>query len=264
MTSARPGVNSDFGWPTFLYKGAGGHAFFDVIFGFPQYQTLVLLRRPSQQPKQAAGADGSEWPGPEEEEELVAVGYATPCVWGGSSLEDLPPTWDHVIVTARRMLADPASAPTPTAMSALAVEGRGLSQIVLGHMKVIARAQGAKGLLAPIRPILKPQYPLVDMEQYITWHVPDPKRPGQEVLFDPWLRTHVRLGARILQVSRGSATVYGSVAEWEEWTGMRFISSGPYTVPGGLVVLEVDREGDAAVYREDNVWVAHTLLPDVS
>ncbi|KAG2431386.1 hypothetical protein HYH02_013373 [Chlamydomonas schloesseri] len=250
-----------------IAKGAGGAAFFDVVFGFPQYQTLITARNstanggnaigdPKQQQQQAEGGG----------EELVAVGYAAPCVWGGASLEDLPPTWDHVLATARTMLHDPANAPKPTAMSALAVEvspqhqGGGLSQAVLRHMKAVAKGLRAKGLIAPIRPILKPQYPLVAMEDYITWHVPDPRDPaGPPVVFDPWLRTHIRLGARILKVAKCSALVAAPVADWEAWTRMRFLSSGPYTVPGGLNVVQVDLSTDTAVYAEDNVWVAHVL-----
>jgi hypothetical protein len=41
--------------------------------------------------------------------------------------------------------------------------------VVLGHMKALALRHGCCGLLAPIRPILKPQYPLLDMDAYIAW-----------------------------------------------------------------------------------------------
>jgi hypothetical protein len=40
---------------------------------------------------------------------------------------------------------------------------------------------------------------------------------------DPWIRTHLRLGASILAAAPASQTMTGTVAEWEQWYG----SSGP-------------------------------------
>lgn len=53
--------------------------------------------------------------------------------------------------------------------------------------------------------------------------------------------------------------ITGTVAEWEEWAGMRFPESGAYVVPGALSPVEVDVEGDRAVYVEPNVWMRHVL-----
>lgn len=47
----------------------------------------------------------------------------------------------------------------------------------------------------------------------------------------------------------------GTVAEWEEWTGLALPESGPYVVPAALVPIQIDRERDEGVYREPNVWV---------
>jgi hypothetical protein len=33
--------------------------------------------------------------------------------------------------------------------------------------------------------------------------------------------------------------------------------SGSYVVPDALNLVEVDREHDRAIYREDNLWVQH-------
>jgi hypothetical protein len=49
----------------------------------------------------------------------------------------------------------------------------------------------------------------------------------------------------------------GTVAEWEEWTGMAFPESGEYVVPGALVPVTIDRERDQGRYVEPNVWMLH-------
>jgi hypothetical protein len=38
---------------------------------------------------------------------------------------------------------------------------------------------------------------------------------------------------------------------------MRFPVSGAYAVPGALNLVDVDREHDFAVYREENLWMRH-------
>jgi hypothetical protein len=89
------------------------------------------------------------------------------------------------------------------------------------------------------------------MERYIEW------RRDDGMLFDPWLRTHERLGAKILKVAPRSMRIPGTVAQWEEWAEMEFPESGSYVVPGALVPVEVDRERDQGLYVEPNVWMEH-------
>ena len=89
--------------------------------------------------------------------------------------------------------------------------------------------------------------------RYLTW------RRGDGELFDPWLRLHERLGAEILGVCPGSLVVTGTVAEWEQWTGMAFPDSGAYVVDGALVPVEIDREHDRGRYVEPNVWMRHPV-----
>lgn len=106
-----------------------------------------------------------------------------------------------------------------------------------------------------MRPTLKSRYPLTPIAQYATW-VRDDGLP-----FDPWMRIHARLGARILGPAPASMTISGSVAEWEHWSAMALPASGPYVVLGALAPLIVDRERDRAVYVEPNVWMLHPVQP---
>jgi hypothetical protein len=53
--------------------------------------------------------------------------------------------------------------------------------------------------------------------------------------------------------------VAASLAEWREWTGLPFDSTGEVVVPGGLVPVLADVDHDRAVYIEPNVWVRHDV-----
>lgn len=49
----------------------------------------------------------------------------------------------------------------------------------------------------------------------------------------------------------------GTVAQWEQWTGMQLPDSGDYVIPDGLSILQIDRDTDAGTYTEPNVWTQH-------
>jgi hypothetical protein len=147
----------------------------------------------------------------------------------------------------------------PTVLCALAAEvrprfqGQGLAARMLLEMAAIAERHGLAHLIAPVRPSLKERYPLAAIERYMTW-----RRPNGE-LFDPWLRMHERVGGRIARAAPRSMRITGTIAEWEEWTGMRFPDDGQYTFPGGLAPVSINRRGDQGAYWEPNVWVVHAI-----
>jgi hypothetical protein len=93
------------------------------------------------------------------------------------------------------------------------------------------------------------------IERYIHWTRTD------GAPFDPWLRTHWRLGASILAVVPLGMLVTGTISEWEQWTGMAFPESGQYVVPGALAPVHIDRERDLGRYEEPNVWMCHPVTP---
>jgi hypothetical protein len=51
----------------------------------------------------------------------------------------------------------------------------------------------------------------------------------------------------------------GTVAEWEQWTGMRFPESGEYIIPGALQPAQIDRENDTGRCDDPNVWMRHPV-----
>ncbi len=109
--------------------------------------------------------------------------------------------------------------------------------------------------IAPVRPSLKSRYPLIPIERYVEWR----QGAQNDAPFDPWLRTHWRLGARVLCVAPASMVITGTVAEWEDWAGMRFPESGRYVVPGALEPIAIDRDHDLGRYIEPNVWMRHRI-----
>ena len=183
--------------------------------------------------------------------ELVAEVNSVPVA---VDLDDLPDRgWDDVLERGT------AAAETPTAVSAIQVlvrpgrYGQGLSALCLRRMRDAAIEHGFDRLVAPVRPTAKARYPLTPIDRYVRWTNED------GLPFDPWLRVHARLGARIVKPCPQSMTITGTVAEWEEWTGMRFPESGAYVVPGALTPVAIDREADLGTYVEPNVWMHHAL-----
>jgi hypothetical protein len=47
--------------------------------------------------------------------------------------------------------------------------------------------------------------------------------------FDPWIRVHARPGGIISKPMAKSMLIDGTIAEWEQWTGMRFPGDGSCT-----------------------------------
>jgi GNAT superfamily N-acetyltransferase len=181
---------------------------------------------------------------------LLARGRTIPLRWDGT-VADLPAGIDGAIARgfdeggANALCALIVNVPTR-------LQGRGLSAKALEGMREIARRHGLASLIAPVRPNWKERYPLVPVEAYARW------RRADGLLFDPWMRVHERLGATVLKPEPRSLCISGSVAEWEEWTGMSFPESGDYWFPRGLATLAVDRSADRGVYWEPNVWMRHT------
>jgi hypothetical protein len=109
-------------------------------------------------------------------------------------------------------------------------------------------------LYAPVAPSRKCDYPLIDMRDYIGWTLPDGRSP-----FDPWLRVHWKLGGRVLHVCPRSMVITGTVADWQQWTGLPMPGTGHYVVPRALAPIDVDHERDLVSYTEPNVWVRHEV-----
>ena len=215
-------------WPEYEHHGSDGWKYIPAIYPrHAQFQIFFVDRRT---------------------ERIIAHGEAIGIRWDGS-LRDLPAGYD---AAGLRGITDPKA---PTAVVALAAEidpkyqDQGLSTVLLQAMAVATRAAGLPYLLAPVRPSWKERYPLVPIERYAAW------RRADGLPFDPWMRVHARMGARILRPSPRSIKVNGPVSEWEQWTGMAFPEDGQYVFPHGLALLTV--RGGYGRYWGPSVWMLH-------
>jgi hypothetical protein len=186
---------------------------------------------------------------------VLAEGNTIPVSWDGTDA-DLGPGIDATIAAAFDLHAEGGR---PTAVSALAAkvpprhQNRRLSGVLLTAMADLAREGGLDHLIAPVRPNRKDRYPTIPIERYARWTRPD----GEP--FDPWVRVHTRLGARIGPAVPRSLHITGTVGEWESWTDMAFPETGDYVFPAGLATVHIDRDADTGEYWEPNIWLIHQL-----
>ena len=182
--------------------------------------------------------------------QVIARGRTIPFRWDGT-LADLPPGID---VAGVRAVTETLP---PTALSALAAEvdpsyqASGLSALLLVSMRDVARRHGLGPLVAPVRPNRKDRYPLMPIDRYADW------RRDDGLLFDPWMRTHERVGGRILRCEPRSLEITAPVADWEQWTDLEIPEDGTYVIPGGLAPLDVT--DGIGTYFEPNVWMLHDV-----
>jgi GNAT superfamily N-acetyltransferase len=215
-------------WPEFVHHNAMG----------PRYWARLYEEHPA---FQLALLDGDE---------LVGELHSVPLAWSGRP-GDLPSGWDDAFDRAFE------SGREPNALCAVAIavrpdqQGRGVGSAALDAMREVGRTAGLRDLVAPVRPTLKARYPLIPIERYVEWRREDGSH------FDPWVRLHERAGGEVVAVAPESMEIVAPVADWEEWTSMRFPDDGEYVVPEMLAPLLV-RDG-VGRHVEPNVWLRHRL-----
>ncbi|MBS7788536.1 hypothetical protein KTR66_00940 [Roseococcus sp. SDR] len=164
--------------------------------------------------------------------------------------------WDGVIRMAH---LDAAAGRAPNALSALEItlmpshRGQGQSALMIQAMRRHAEARGLSHLFAPVRPTAKAREPFTPMADYLARRTPE----GFSV--DPWVRSHERIGGRIVKIAPTSMVIPGTLAEWRSWTGLPLDRSGLVAIEGGLTPLHVSLEQDHAVYVEPNLWIEHPM-----
>lgn len=219
-------------WPQFIfhdpvdaeYPGRAGTC-------FPHYDVLLL-----------------------EDGEVAASGWGVPVRWDGTPGGLPGGGYDGALMSAVTGHEKSAPAGTPCIMAAAVKtgsQGAGLAGNVLTGLRARAAAAGLQHVIAPVRPALKSRYPLTPMENFARW-----TRAGG-LHIDPWTRTRQRPGATILTPARPSMIITGTVAEWEQRTGMAFPESSQHVVPDALDLVDISREKDRGTYAETNLWMRH-------
>jgi hypothetical protein len=129
--------------------------------------------------------------------------------------------------------------------------GQGLAAQLITALRDPAPQAGCQRVLAPVRPTLKPAYPLTPIDAFARWTRPDgaPR--------DPRLRTHPRPGGQIIATAPQAQTMTGTVQEWDARTGMLLPATGEHDIPHGLSTLHIDIDEDRGTYTEPNAWVRH-------
>ncbi len=219
----RRGELDDF--PEFMFHNAMGRKYWDRLYtDFAAFQLALL--------------DGDELIGEVHALSLPIVG------------DQLPSGWDEAF--ERGMEAGGGNVVSLLAISVKPkARGKGLPALLIAEVQNIAREAGQESVIAPVRPTLKDRYPLIPIERYVEWRRDDGSH------FDPWIRAHERLGGVVVGACRDSMLIQAPIADWEEWTGMRFPEDGMYIVPGMLAPLEV-HEG-VGTHVEPNVWMRHAV-----
>lgn len=195
-----------------------------------------------------------------QDQAVLAEGHTIPVAWDGTD-PGLGPGIDATLAAGFDLRA---AGGQPTAVCALAAEipprhqGRHLSGVLLHGMAGLARDAGLDHLIAPVRPSRKDRYPTIPIDRYVRWTRPD----GSP--FDPWIRVHTQLGARIGPAIPHSLHITGTVAEWETWTHMRFPETGDYVFPAGLATVRIDRDRNLGEYWEPNIWIIHPPIQDTA
>ncbi len=180
----------------------------------------------------------------------VAVGNCVPLA---CDFNNLPPEgWDWIVETAANETLKPRNALGALAISVPGIHrGKGIARLMIEEFRKLAERKGLDGVIAPVRPSEKHRHPFIPMEEYLGW------TDERGRAFDPWLRSHLSAGGKIIKPAERSMVVEEPVAFWEMWSGRSFARTGEYAIDGALAPVSIDLDRDAGRYVEPNVWFAY-------
>ena len=226
-------------WPEFMYHDAISDQLFDLLVAAHPTSNLIAVD-------------------PADTARPIARACAFPFSWPGHPDAGLPPGgYDHVLLSGAADLVAGRSRGRIAAALEVTVRpdqrGLGRSGQMLAALRRTLTELGYDSLVVPVRPSEKHRYPDESMSTYL-----DRVRPDG-LPADPWLRTHVRVGATIAGIAETSMTIAAPLPQWRRWTGLPFDVDGPVAVPLGLVPVHCDLARGIGTYVEPNVWVHHRL-----
>jgi hypothetical protein len=181
----------------------------------------------------------------------VAVANSVP--FDCSGLDSLPPEgWDWLVKTAAQSKDKRTNMLGALTISVPAVHrSKGYARRMIRSLLELAEAKKLSGVVIPVRPTGKVRHPWVPIADYMSW-TDDSGRP-----YDPWIRSHLSVGGKLVGPCERSMVVEEPVAFWENWSKQQFKESGAYRLSGALSPVEIDLSRQTGTYQEPNVWVAY-------
>ena len=186
-----------------------------------------------------------------ENNKLMGVVNTIPFYWY-KDLNDLPNDgWDWLM---KKGIHDFENNIKPNSLGGLQIiltkenQGKGFSKLLIAEGRNIQKRNNLTNFVIPIRPTFKYKHPKMLMNDYINLK-------QNNKIFDPWIRTHVKSGAKVLKVCSNSMNVHGNVKMWEALAHKRIAKSGGYIIEGALNPVTVNVAEDYGEYREENVWI---------
>lgn len=231
-------------WPKFMYHDVVSEHLFDLLVAaHPESNLIAVDSSDPASPVARTCAFPFSWP-TDPDHGLPAGGYDQVLLRGAADLINKPARGR--IAAALEVTIRPDQ------------RGHGRSAEMLSALRHALSGLGYESLVVPVRPNEKHRYPHEPMQTYIERTRPD------GLPADPWLRTHVRLGASIVGIAATSMTVTAPLDDWRRWTSLPFETDGPVIVPLALVPVHCDLANGVATYVEPNVWVHHRLTGPAS
>lgn len=220
---------SDLGFLNYTHSHYEHYA--DLLDAYPEYQ-LCLVDEEAGYP--------------------VAVANSVPILCSGP--EDLPPEgWDWVVETAARNKNGRANMLGALAVSVPAIHrSKGYARRMIRALLELAEHKKLGGVVVPVRPSAKVKHPWVPLREYITWTDPNGR------IYDPWIRSHLASGGRMVGLAERSMVVCEPLPFWENWSKQHFERSGNYTIDGAIAPITIDVDRRIGTYEEPNVWVAYS------
>jgi hypothetical protein len=185
-----------------------------------------------------------------DDDEVVANIDAFGFEWDGDPKTLPEEGWRAAIIAAQDGFSQqPAWACAHGASILVKARQGGLAADLLVALRDKALSLGYQGLVAPVRPTFRAKMPHLTIEEYAEMRLPDGRH------FDPWIRTHERVGGKIIGTSTRSMYWYGERKQWEEWAGLKLPDNGKLLIDGSTGWLEIIDGFGTLV--EDSVWLCH-------
>ncbi|NNE16742.1 MAG: hypothetical protein HKN51_17290 [Saprospiraceae bacterium] len=125
---------------------------------------------------------------------------------------------------------------------------KGISKLLIAEGKKIMSEYKFRNFAIPIRPTFKSHYPEMAMDEYLNFK-------KEDKIFDPWIRTHLNSGAKVIKVCNNSMKISGRINFWKGIYKRETKQHNYWIVEGALNPILIKPKQDIGVYNEANIWI---------